>query len=96
MSMTNSESIELSGLSDISLLVLLFGTWLLASGIIILLLNLLGIPISLVVNNIPIALPVGFVGALLWFSLLYFSIFVTERFHKEPEVKECYYTGYSR
>ena len=67
---------------DYVILFLFIGTWLLASAIMILSFNLLGISISIVVNNILIALIVGFVGTLLWVLLMYFSMSVIEKFYK--------------
>ena len=67
---------------DYVILFLFIGTWLLASAIMILSFNLLGISISIVVNNILIALIAGFVGTLLWVLLMYFSMSVIEIFYK--------------
>ena len=64
-------------------ILIFIGTWFLAVGIIILLFNLLGISISTIVNNLPIAFLVGLVGGPLWISLLFSSIFLIERFRKE-------------
>lgn len=67
---------------DYVILFLFIGTWLLASAIMILSFNLLGISISIVVNNILIALIAGFVGTLLWVLLMYISMSVIEKFYK--------------
>ena len=67
---------------DYVILFLFIGTWLLASAIMILSFNLLGISISIVVNNILIALIAGFVGTLLWVLPMYFSMSVIEKFYK--------------
>ena len=85
MSTTDFKSIELSNLPNILVLFLFIGLWLLASGIIILLLNLLGIQISLITNSLLNAFFVGLAGGLLWSSLIVCSIFMIERFNKKPE-----------
>jgi hypothetical protein len=74
----NHQTERFTGFLWIIILFLFIGTWLLASAIMILSFNLLGISISIVVNNILIALIAGFVDALLWGLLMYFSMSVIE------------------
>jgi hypothetical protein len=88
--MNNFENAEIYKLPDLLFLFLFIGTWLLASALVIFVCDLLGI----IVNNILIGLVIGFVGALFWLLLLYFSISLIERFYKivykiEKEVIEC-------
>ena len=85
MSANDFENIKLSKLPDILIVFILMGTWLLSFGSIILLLDVMGIPSSIVLTDIPIAFLIGFVGSLLWFSLLHLSILAIKRFHKELE-----------
>ena len=87
MSTTDSKYTELPPPSDTLFLFLFIGLLLLTPGIMISFLYLVGIPVSLIVNNVLLVLLVDFVGALLWISLLFFSIFLIDRIKTTQVIK---------